>query len=269
MARVKGGLFTTALDINKRFPLDSRMLVSKRDDLINPATWITNTLSTDATYNVMIVSVNSDGEHNGVYYLIDRKQITAENYSAYQTALSTGEDISVYFSMWMKLGTLDDVVAVENKLKELIGELPDGKTVVDMIANIKPSFNLVPIDGTMVITDIENGDKSIGVAIAPVANNALVAVEGGLFVPTYTAGAGIEIVDNKIGVKLAEVSHGLVAINGSLTLNLATKDSDGAMSKEDKRILDAIPDVYATSDEVDALSEAIAKMEQSFAWGEM
>ena len=269
MARVKGGLFTTSLDVNKRFPLDSRMLVSKREDLINPATWITNTLSTDATYNVMIVSVNSDGEHNGVYYLIDRKQITAENYSAYQTALGAGEDVSSYFSMWMKLGTLDNLAAVENNLKELIGELPDGKTVVDMIAEIKPSFNLVPIDGTMVIADVANGDKSIGVAIAPVANNALVAVEGGLFVPTYTSGAGIEIVDNQIGVKLADVTHGLVDVNGSLTLNLATKDSDGAMSKEDKRILDAIPDVYATSDEVDALSEAVSKMEQSFAWGEM
>ena len=93
MARVKGGLFTTMLDVNKRFPLDSRMLVAKREDLINPTTWITNTLTTEATYNSMIVSVNSDGEHNGVYYLIDRKAITADNYSAYKTALESGEDV--------------------------------------------------------------------------------------------------------------------------------------------------------------------------------
>ena len=55
MSRVKGGLFTGMLDVNKRFPLDSRMLVSKREDLINPKTWITNTLTTEATYNSMIV----------------------------------------------------------------------------------------------------------------------------------------------------------------------------------------------------------------------
>ena len=58
------------------------------------------------------------------------------------------------------------------------------------------------------------------------------------------AGAGIEIINNKISVKLADKTHGLVAINGALSINLATKDSDGAMSKEDKRILDAIPEIY-------------------------
>ena len=119
MARVKGGLFTGMLDVNKRFPLDARMLVSKREDLINPKTWITNTLTTEATYNSMIVSVNSDGDHNGVYYLLDRKAITEENYSAYKTALTANQDVSNYFRMWMKLGTLGDLAEVENRLQEL------------------------------------------------------------------------------------------------------------------------------------------------------
>lgn len=256
MARVKGGLFAGMLDVTKRFPLDSRMLVSKREDLINPATWITNTLTTEATYNVMIVSVNSDGEHNGVYYLIDRKAITADNYSAYKTALGAGEDVNPYFSMWMKLGTLDELSAVESRLKELIGELPEGKTIVDMIAEIKPAINLTPVDGTIVITDTDRGDKTIGVAIAPIPNNALVAVDGGLFVP-------------QTSVQIADDAHGLVAVDGVLTLNLATQESDGAMSKEDKRILDLIPEIYATSEEVDTLSEAISKMERNLAWGEI
>lgn len=108
MARVKGGVFTTVLDVNKRFPLDSRMLVTKREDLINPATWKTNTLTTEATYNSMIVSVNSDGEHNGVYYLIDRTAITADNYTAYQDAKAAGTDVEPYFVMWNKLATTDD-----------------------------------------------------------------------------------------------------------------------------------------------------------------
>lgn len=243
MSRVKGGLFAGMLDVSKRFPLDSRMLVAKREDLINPTTWITNTLTTDATYNSMIVSVNSDGEHNGVYYLLDRKAITADNYSAYKTALGAGEDINPYFSMWMKLGTLADIETVEKNLKDLIGK-------------IKPAVNLVPIDGTIIINDVENGDKSIGVVIAPIANNALTAIDGGLFVPV----APIQTVDN---------SHGLVAIDGTLSINLATKDSDGAMSKEDKRILDAIPEIYATSVQVDALEETVSNLEQSCSWGEM
>ena len=108
MGRVKGGLFTTLLDVNKRFPLDSRMLVTKREDLINPTVWTTNTLTTEATYNGMIVAVNSDGEYNGVYYLTDRKAITEDNYTAYKTALEAGEEVEIYFSMWKKLSDTDD-----------------------------------------------------------------------------------------------------------------------------------------------------------------
>ena len=256
MARVKGGLFTGMLDVNKRFPLDSRMLVAKREDLINPTTWITSTLTTESTYNVMIVSVNSDGEHNGVYYLLDRKAITADNYSAYQIALGASEEVDSYFSMWMKLGTLADLDAIEKKLKELIGEMPEGKTIVDMIAEVKPAMNLVPVDGTIVIADAENGDKTIGVAIAPIDGNALVAVEGGLFVPAAS-------------VKIADNSHGLVAVDGALTLTLATKDSDGAMSKEDKAFIDAIPDTYATSKRVADLEETVSNLEKSCLWGEI
>lgn len=108
MGRVKGGLFTTLLDVNKRFPLDSRMLVTKREDLINPTVWRTNTLTTEATYNGMIVAVNTDGEYNGVYYLIDRKAITAANYAAYKADLADGKDVEIYFSMWKKLADTDD-----------------------------------------------------------------------------------------------------------------------------------------------------------------
>lgn len=229
MARVKGGLFTGTLDVNKRFPLDSRMLVTKREDLINPKTWTTNTLATESTYNTMIVSVNSDGEYNGVYYLLDRKAITLENYSAYKAAMEADEETDSYFSMWVKVGTLEDVVNVEKKIKELIGNVPDGKTIVDMINNVKPTIDLVPVDGTIVVADNKDGGKSIGVAIAPVDGNVLTTVDGGLFVPSTS-------------VRLADNAHGLVMVDGTLTLNLATKDSDGAMSKEDKMAIDELKD---------------------------
>lgn len=234
MARVKGGYLGGVYDIPKKQPLDSRMLVTKRVDLINPSVWKTNGSTTGeyGHYNGMIVSVNSDGIYNGVYYLNDRNAITAENYEAYRTALSAGEDAEIYFSMWTKLGTLDD------------------------LATVKPAIGLKPVDGTIVIADTDNGVKSIGVAIAPVANNALTAVAGGLFVPVAE-------------IKLEDNAHGLVMVDGELTLNLATKDSDGAMSKEDKRIIDALPATYATSKEVDVLKNTVATLEERFSWGDM
>lgn len=105
MARVKGGYLGGTYDIPNKQPLDSRMLVTKRADLINPSVWKTNGSTTGeyGHYNGMIVSVNSDGDNNGVYYLTNRNAITSENYSAYQSALNAGEDIESYFSMWKKL----------------------------------------------------------------------------------------------------------------------------------------------------------------------
>lgn len=218
------------------------------------------------------------------------------------------------------------------------------KKIYDRIEEVAASggvSNLVPVDGTISITDTADGGKAIGVAISKTEGNALVAVSDGLFikapetlsvpeysiekqaeaedgfattyrlkkvdggvesyvgdsiniakdlvlksatletvtengvpyddaeigdpyikmvfnnaeasnlyipvkglVDTYVAGDGIEIVDNKISVKLAANTHGLVAVDGALALNLATKDNDGAMSKEDKKALDAIPYAY-------------------------
>lgn len=209
--------------------------------------------------------------------------------------------------------------------------------------------NLVPVDGTIVLTDDENGGKKIGVAISTQPGNALVAVEGGLFVEqvdlagvenrltavegsiaqlqkdiaggirykgtvttkddlptdakqgdlyevtddgsewcyngekwfeygsahfTPVAGAGIQVNGNEIAVNIAEESHGLVAVDGGLAINLATAESDGAMSKEDKAALDAlialkIAENYASKEEVQAVADKVAASEESFTWGEM
>lgn len=58
------------------------------------------------------------------------------------------------------------------------------------------------------------------------------------------AGQGINVNGSEISVKIAENSNGLTVVNGSMTMLLATKDNDGAMSKEDKKALDVIPYVY-------------------------
>ena len=107
MARLKGGKLTVIYDTTKRQPLDSRMLVTKRADLINPNIWIASGTTNSASFNGMIVSVNADGENNGVYHLKDRTLITDENYANYQAALANSEDIEPYFSMWTKLATVN------------------------------------------------------------------------------------------------------------------------------------------------------------------
>lgn len=228
--------------------------------------------------------------------------------------------------MYTTVTTVGAVRDIEKKIYERIAEVAGSSLT-----------GLTPVDGTIVIADAANGGKSIGVAIAPDAGNALIAVDGGLFVPTtvvpeysiekiatedgfsasyklkktvgeeasyvgdtiniakdlvlqsatletvtedgvpyadakvgdpyikmvfnnvdasnlyipvkglvdvYTAGSGIEIIDNKISVKLAADTHGLVAVDGALALNLATRKSDGAMSKEDKKFIDSIPYAY-------------------------
>ena len=131
-----------------------------------------------------------------------------------------------------------DTSEIATKLAELTSRV-DNLTAV-------PNSTITPVDGTIVLTEKADGSKAIGVAIAPRSDNALVAVAGGLFVPTYKAGAGIEIKDKNISVKLADNTHGLVAVNGALMLNLASQEADGALSKEDKRLIDSIPHVYET-----------------------
>ena len=68
------------------------------------------------------------------------------------------------------------------------------------------------------------------------------------FVPV--AGSGIAVDGSTISVKIADEAHGLVDVDGGLSIKLATDTSDGAMSKEDKKFIDSIPGVYSTIDRV-------------------
>lgn len=268
-----------------------------------------------------------------VYFIAETKSgymVSPDRTEWLQTIYAPVADVSTIpegeeYNVVTTVGAVRDI---EKKIYERIDEVTSGGGL----------SALTPIDGTISIVDTTSGGKSIGVAIAPDVGNSLVAVEGGLFVPTvvvpeysiekqtiaedgfyasyklkktvngevsyvgdtiniakdlvlqsatletvtedgvpydgakvgdpyikmvfnnvntpnlyipvkglvdtYTAGSGIEIVDNKISVKLASTTHGLVAVDGALTINLATRKSDGAMSKEDKLILDSIPYAY-------------------------
>lgn len=95
----------------------------------------------------------------------------------------------------------------------------------------------VPYDGAAV------GDPYIDMSFNDAsASHIYLPVKG--LVDTYTAGEGIEIVDNRISIKFSPVPNGLAIVDGGLTLNLATRKSAGAMSAEDKLSLDSIPYVY-------------------------
>jgi hypothetical protein len=68
---------------------------------------------------------------------------------------------------------------------------------------------------------------------------------------TPVAGSGIQINGNEIAIKIADNANGLVAVEGGLSINIATKDSAGALSAVDKAFIDSIPDVYATKNMVE------------------
>ena len=151
-----------------------------------------------------------------------------------------------------KQETAEDGFAVSYKLKKTV----DGEsTYVGDTINIAKDMVLqsatleivtetdVPYAGAVI------GDPYIDMAFNDAAQSHIYIPVNGL-VDTYTAGEGIEIVDGKISVKIAENSHGLVSVDGSMTILLATADQDGAMSKEDKVFIDSIPSTYATVERV-------------------
>lgn len=133
---------------------------------------------------------------------------------------------------------------------------------------------LTPVDGSLIIKD-----NTIDIGISAEPGNALTKKADGLYVGTstsgnYAAGSGLQLVDGTFSVKLADNTHGLVAVDGALSISLATKDSDGAMSKEDKVFIDALrdstsPSGYVTRAELQQVQESIAQIEQVCTWEEM
>lgn len=226
-----------------RGPLDAKALVKTYAELLDVDAWTVD--GTLVAYNGMITAVwlnKDDTSKNGIYFLFD-STVT----SAVKKPDVTNE------ANWHKLSDIDSLSGLTDQITSIQTGLENlQKEVSDLESS---GFgNLTSVDGTVNISDTEDGGKSLSVAIAPAADNRLTAVSGGLFVSS---------------IELAEDSHGLAMIDDTLTLNPATKDSDGAMSKEDKSLIDAIPDTYATFEEVNALNEAISDLADCFLWGEM
>ena len=147
--------------------------------------------------------------------------------------------------------------AVSYKLKKTVG---DTSSYVGDVINVPKDLVLKSATlETVAEVDVPYAGAAVGdpyihmVFNDAAASDIYVPVKG--LVDTYTAGSGIEIVDNAISVKIAENAHGLVAVEGGLALTLATTTSDGAMSAADKTALDKlvaldIPTTYGMAYEI-------------------
>lgn len=148
------------------------------------------------------------------------------------------------------------------------------KRIEEVASSGGGTTNLVPVDGSLIIKD-----NTIDIGISAEPGNALTKKTDGLYVGTstsgnYAAGSGLTLVDGTFSIKLAENAHGLVAVDGALSLSLATANSDGAMSKEDKAFIDALRDSssasgYVTRAELQQVQESVAQIEEGYTWGEM
>ena len=145
-----------------------------------------------------------------------------------------------------KQTTAEDGYATSYKLKKTInGE----STYVGDVINIGKDMVL---QGATLKVVVEADIPYVGAAVGDpyihmvfndaAASDIYVPVKG--LVDTYAAGDGIAIVDNVVSIKIADNAHGLVAVDGALSINLATAANDGAMSKEDKAFIDSIPYAY-------------------------
>ena len=170
-----------------------------------------------------------DETKSGFMLSPDRTEWLQTIYAPVTNAYSIPEE-----EMYTTVTTVGAVRDIEAKIYKRIEEVVSSGVM----------SNLTPVDGSLIIKD-----NTIDVGISAQPGNALTKMEDGLYVGTstsgnYAAGLGLQLVDGTFSVNLAKTTNGLVAVDGALTLNLATKDSDGAMSKEDKAFIDAIPDMY-------------------------
>lgn len=257
MARVKGGYLGGTYDIPKKQPLDSRMLVTKRADLINPSVWKTNGSTTGESghYNGMIVSVNSDGTYNGVYYLTDRTAITDENYTTYKDALAAGEDVESYFSMWTKLGTLAELREyVDEQIKNI--NLSSIALRRDNDYNYKKIENtFIPANGEVCFVDVAGyglrtkvGDGVSTFAQLPYADETILQninnliVKGYLYQGNFYSDANhTELLENVVGrIYIDAVGSKLYTYNGisyetqNSSLPNATAEIAGAVKLYDQ-----------------------------------
>ena len=209
--------------ISNLVPIDGTLVIADTD---NGAKSIGVAVSAEAG-NIIVkksdgLYVESFGTIDVPSYSIEKQSVAEDGYSAtYKLVETVGNETSY----------VGDAINIP---KDMVLQSATLEVVVE---------NNVPYDGAVI------GDPYIKMTFNDAANSSIYVPVKGL-IDTYTAGNGVEIVDNNISVKIASESNGLVAVDGALSIALATKNSAGALSAIDKAFIDAIPTTYATIERV-------------------
>lgn len=154
----------------------------------------------------------------------------------------------------------DNLIAVGSNASSMAAGLMSSadKQALDKLVANSGGVEFTPVDGTITITDGEDGKKNIGVAVSSNECNALKVTEDGLFVSTVSADDLIKlgiatkddvktIVSETVGVPNAEQ----FAIDENGVLTLKDIDADKVIYKGEK------------------LSDIIYSMTSSYTWGEL
>ena len=178
-------------------------------------------------------------------YSIEKQEVAEDGYSSSYKLKKTVDGNSIY---------VGDVINI-------------GKDMVIQSASLE-----VVVEANVPYSGAEIGDPYIDMAFNDAnASHIYIPVKG--LIDVYAAGDGIEIINNKVSVKLADVTNGLVAVDGSLMINLATPNSAGAMSAVDKAFIDSIPNIYATIQRISEVERTVNEVEktmnESYTWGEL
>lgn len=91
------------------------------------------------------------------------------------------EDVNGYHALYKG----DNLIAVGSNATTMAAGLmsSEDKKKLDSLSSGQGASEFVPVDGTIVITDGEDGKKNIGVGISSSEGNTLTKVDGALFVP--------------------------------------------------------------------------------------
>lgn len=210
-------LIASGFGLNNLVPVDGSIVIEPGED--NKTTIGVGLSAVDGN----MLSLKNDGLYvaKAPEYAIEKQATATEGFSATYKLKKTVDGVDSYVGDEINIAR--DLVLQSATLETVI---EDGK----------------PYDGAAV------GDPYIKMVFNNAeASNLYVPVKS--LVDTYTEGTGISITGNEVSVKLATETHGLVVVNGGgLALELATTTSDGAMSKEDKALLDELKEACTWSE---------------------
>lgn len=244
----------------------------KKLDALVAGGGLSNLTPVDST--IVVADVEGGGKSIGVAISAEAGNVLVKKGDGLYVDASGAIDVPEYAIE--KQEVAEEGYAVSYKLKKTVGEASSyvGHTInipKDMVLKAATLETVEEVNVPYLGAAI--GDPYIHMVFNDVSASAInVPVKG--LVDTYTAGDGIAIVDNTISVKIAENANGLVAVNGALSINLATTESAGAMSAADKAALDAlialnIAENYTTKEEIQEVVDKATAAEESFTWGDM